>query len=208
MKSASWLMVVTGCALVAVGLGYYKYRQIQAGIAYGASFPEPVEAVEAAIVREELWQPTTAVTGDVRAIQSVDVSTELAGRIVEVGFAPGAAVSQGQLRKHAALDNGGTVSVTVDSAAGEHMAPGRIIARDALLSERSRNVSFRAPVDNSPRSLYPGMLVGTLFTLPSIYLLLASTHRPETDEVSTGTGDAIEPASDGEPRGAPEPSLT
>ena len=97
MKAVSWLMVVAACVLVAAGLGYYKYRQIQAAMAFGASFPEPVEAVEAAIVREELWQPTTAVTGDVRAIQTVDVSTELAGRIVEVGFAPGASVSQGQL---------------------------------------------------------------------------------------------------------------
>ena len=63
-------------------------------------------------------------------------------------------------------------------------------------------------VDNSPRSLYPGMLVGTLFVLPSIYLLLASTHRPETDEVSAAPGDEFEPATGGEARGVPEPNPT
>jgi len=274
MKAVSWLMVVAACVLVAAGLGYYKYRQIQAAMAFGASFPEPVEAVEAAIVREELWQPTTAVTGDVRAIQTVDVSTELAGRIVEVGFAPGASVSQGQLlvrldtseeraqraaaeaaaelarlalsrnerlmrsgaaaeeardtaraqfngamaavarlqavidkktlrapfdalaglhqlepgqyldsgsvvthlvgtgdevwidftlpQQHAALDIGGMVSVTVSSAVQEQVFPARIIARDAFLNERSRNISFRALMDNSQRGLYPGMLVSVI----------------------------------------------
>ena len=97
MKAASWIAVVLGCLLVAAGLGYYKYRQIQAAIAFGASFPEPVEAVEAAVVAEEFWQPTAEVTGEAVAPRAVDLSSELAGRIVEVSFAPGAAVDRGQV---------------------------------------------------------------------------------------------------------------
>lgn len=93
----SWLTVILLCALVAGGLGYFKYRQIQAGIARGAAFPEVVQAVEVFIVREEIWQPTTSVTGEVLAVRAVSVSNELAGRIVEVGFAPGSRVEAGQV---------------------------------------------------------------------------------------------------------------
>lgn len=93
----TWIAVVVLCLLVAAGLGYHKYRQIQAAIAFGASFPEPVEAVEPFIVREELWRPTTSVTGEVVAIRSVVVSNELPGTIAEVDFAAGATVDAGQV---------------------------------------------------------------------------------------------------------------
>ncbi len=92
-----WLIVITTCLVVAAGLGYYKYRQIQAGMAFAAAFPERVEAVEVFIAREEIWQPTTSVTAEVVAIQSIELSNELAGSIVEVGFAPGARVNKGQV---------------------------------------------------------------------------------------------------------------
>ena len=97
VKAGSWIAVILGCLLVAAGLGYYKYRQIQAAIAFGASFPEPVEAVEAAVVAEAFWQPAADVTGEVVSPRAVDLSSELAGRIVEVAFAPGAAVERGQV---------------------------------------------------------------------------------------------------------------
>ena len=92
-----WLIVISTCLVVAAGLGYYKYRQIQAGMAFAAAFPERVEAVEVFIAREEIWQPTTSVTAEVVAIQSIELSNELAGSIVEVGFAPGARVNKGQV---------------------------------------------------------------------------------------------------------------
>jgi membrane fusion protein (multidrug efflux system) len=92
-----WLIVITTCLVVAAGLGYYKYRQIQAGMAFAAAFPERVEAVEVFIAREEIWQPTTSVTAEVVAIQSIELSNELAGSVVEVGFAPGARVNKGQV---------------------------------------------------------------------------------------------------------------
>lgn len=92
-----WLSVIITCLLVAGGLGYFKYQQIQAGIAFAAAFPERMEAVEVFIAREEIWQPTTSVTAEVVAIQSIELSNELPGSIVEVGFAPGARVSKGQV---------------------------------------------------------------------------------------------------------------
>ena len=93
----SWLVVIGLCLAVAGGLGYYKYQQIQAAIAFGAAYPEPVESTDAFIAREEIWQPVTSVSAEVVAVRSVTLSNELAGTIVEVGFAPGAQVAQGQV---------------------------------------------------------------------------------------------------------------
>lgn len=96
-RAAIWLTAILLCVVTASGLAWYKYRQIQAGMAFAAAFPEPVEAVEGFTAREALWQPTTRVSGEVVAIRSVVIEAEVAGAIVEVGVAPGAAVTAGQL---------------------------------------------------------------------------------------------------------------
>ncbi|MEE4299848.1 MAG: efflux RND transporter periplasmic adaptor subunit [Pseudomonadales bacterium] len=97
MKFASWVLLVVVCLAITGGLGWYKYSQIRAAIAQGAAFPETVEAVEAFTVPEDRYRPSTRVPADVVAVRSVEVRTELEGRIVEVGFAPGARVDAGQL---------------------------------------------------------------------------------------------------------------
>ena len=93
----NWLVAVIACLAAAVGLGWYKYSQIQAAIAFAAEFPEPVEAVEGFTVRESLWQPTSRVSGEVVAVRAVVIAAEVAGTIVEVGVRPGGRVAEGQL---------------------------------------------------------------------------------------------------------------
>jgi len=97
MRWLSWLGVVIVCALVAVALGFYKYNSIQAAIAVGAAFPEPVEAVEVYVVREVAHQSSMSVPGEVVATQRAMLQNELKGRIVDVGFVPGAMVEKGQM---------------------------------------------------------------------------------------------------------------
>ncbi len=92
-----WLAAIALCAVFAIGLAWYKYRQIQAGIAFAAAFPERVEAVEGFTAREALWQRTTRVTGEVIAIHSVVIRAEVAGAIVEVAVEPGARVAANDL---------------------------------------------------------------------------------------------------------------
>lgn len=92
-----WLTAILLCVVAAFGLGWYKYSQIQAAIAFAAAFPEPVEAVEGFTAQEALWQPTTRMTGEVIAIRSAIIESEVAGTITEVGVEPGAAVTPGQL---------------------------------------------------------------------------------------------------------------
>jgi len=97
VKFVSWIILIVVCLAVALGLGAFKYREIQAGIEMGKAFPEPVEAIETFIARGSSWQPSTRVSAEVIAPQTANVSNELPGRITEVGFAPGAQVTKGQL---------------------------------------------------------------------------------------------------------------
>lgn len=93
----SWLIVVSVCLAVAGGLGYYKYSQIRAAMAFAAAYPEQVVAVESALAFEGLWQPETSVTAEVVATRSVTLSNELAGTIAAVGFISGAPVKAGDV---------------------------------------------------------------------------------------------------------------
>ncbi len=97
MKLLSWVAAMLACVLVAVALGLYKYNEIQAAIEMGKAFPEPAEAVEVYVVQPVRRRPSLSVTGEVVATQSATLQNELAGRIVEVGFAPGAQVEAGQV---------------------------------------------------------------------------------------------------------------
>ncbi len=97
MKWLSWLLVVVVCIAVAAAIGFYKYSEIQASIAQGKAFPEPVESVELYVVEQILRTPSLTVTGEVVSAQSAAVRSELNGRIVFVGFAPGARVTSGQV---------------------------------------------------------------------------------------------------------------
>ncbi|MEE2782532.1 MAG: efflux RND transporter periplasmic adaptor subunit [Pseudomonadota bacterium] len=97
MRWFSWTVVITTCIGVAALLGFYKYSEIQAAIAMGESFPEPVEAVEFYIVEQIERRPSLSVSGEVVATRSADLRNELKGRIIEVGFAPGAQVNKNQI---------------------------------------------------------------------------------------------------------------
>lgn len=97
MRWLSWLGVVVVCGCITAALGFYKYNEIQAAIAMGKAFPEPAEAVERYVVREQTRHPSVSVTGEIVATQSATLQNELKGRIVHVGFAPGVVVDAGRI---------------------------------------------------------------------------------------------------------------
>ena len=97
MRLRYWWLIIGCCLLLAAALGAYKYRQISAAIALARSFPEPAETIVAVPAAAFSWQPTVTATAEVIAVLDVALTNELAGRIVELGFAPGATVSKGQL---------------------------------------------------------------------------------------------------------------
>lgn len=93
----AWFSVLVVCAGIVAGLGYVKFNQIQAAIAFGASFPEPSEAVVMVPAEPTTYRSVIEAVGEVRATQEAEMITELSGRITRVGFAPGETVREGQV---------------------------------------------------------------------------------------------------------------
>jgi membrane fusion protein (multidrug efflux system) len=91
------LLMLLCVALAVAGIGYAKFRQIQAAIAMGKSFAPPPSAVTTLVLAPQKWEPVVRVIGTLRAVQGVTVSTDLAGVISEIGFESGAAVKKGAL---------------------------------------------------------------------------------------------------------------
>jgi membrane fusion protein, multidrug efflux system len=95
--SLAWVAVLLTIGGTAGGLGYYKYVEISAAIAAAEAFPEPREAVEAVRVRRGEWATSTRAVGTVVALRQVEIRNELAGTVVEMGFASGDIVEPGQV---------------------------------------------------------------------------------------------------------------
>jgi membrane fusion protein, multidrug efflux system len=90
------LMLVVLLALLG-GLGFVKYRQVEAAIAMGANFQLPPTAVTTVIAKRETWPSTLTVIGTAAAIQGVTVGADLPGTIDKIHFESGQWVKEGDI---------------------------------------------------------------------------------------------------------------
>jgi membrane fusion protein, multidrug efflux system len=90
------LMLVIVAALLG-GLGFLKYRQVEAAIVAGASFAPPPTAVTTVVAKRETWPSTLQVIGTVAAIQGVTVSADLPGTVDKIHFESGQSVQDGDI---------------------------------------------------------------------------------------------------------------
>jgi membrane fusion protein (multidrug efflux system) len=90
------LMLLVVAALLA-GLGFMKYRQVEAAIAMGASFAPPPTAVTTVVAKRETWPSTLEVIGTAAAIQGVTVGADLPGTVDKIHFESGQAVNEGDI---------------------------------------------------------------------------------------------------------------
>ena len=90
------LMLVVVLALLG-GLGFAKYRQVEAAIAMGASFQPPPTAVTTVIAKKTAWPSTLSVIGTAAAIQGVTVGADLPGTIDKIHFESGQWAHQGDI---------------------------------------------------------------------------------------------------------------
>lgn len=93
-KTILGIVIVVAALAVLAGI---KVMQIRKLMASGAAGQMPPETIASAIVTEEKWEGTLSAIGSVTAVQGVNVSAELAGKVVEIGFESGASVAQGDL---------------------------------------------------------------------------------------------------------------
>jgi len=88
------LIVIAGLVVLIAGLGFFKYRQIQAAIKGGAWTPPP-EAVTTTIASEAQWEGTLHAIGSATAVNGVVVSADLPGVVSSIEFESGHAVKKG-----------------------------------------------------------------------------------------------------------------
>ncbi|MDX2151900.1 MAG: efflux RND transporter periplasmic adaptor subunit [Bryobacteraceae bacterium] len=91
------LLMLAAAVVLVAGLGFIKFRQIQAGMSAAASFQPPPEAVTTVIARQERWQESVSLIGTVQAVQGVNVSADLPGIVSRIAFESGEAVEKGQV---------------------------------------------------------------------------------------------------------------
>ena len=95
LKRMIVMLAVT--ALFVAGLGFVKFRQIQAAIAQGAAFQPPPEAVTTLVAGREEWPSTLSAIGTLAAVQGVTVSADLPGTVERIAFDSGQHVRAGDV---------------------------------------------------------------------------------------------------------------
>lgn len=94
-RRLAWTLSALAAVLLIGGLATVKYMQIHAAIAYGKSFPEPSEAVIAAIAERRAITPTATAIGELQAKNVVELRIERAGVLRTVAFRSGDDVASG-----------------------------------------------------------------------------------------------------------------
>ena len=96
MRKRMMLAVAILVFLIA-GLGFFKFQQIRAAIAQGASYRPPPEAVTTVVAHRESWSDHLESIGTVTAVQGVTVSADLPGVVESIHFSSGGRVAAGQV---------------------------------------------------------------------------------------------------------------
>jgi len=92
-------MILMLAVLLAIigGLGFAKYKQVEAAIKMGASFAPPPTSVTTVVAKKETWPSTLSVIGSAAAIQGVTVSADLPGTIDKIHFESGQWIHEGDI---------------------------------------------------------------------------------------------------------------
>ncbi|HEX4484750.1 MAG TPA: efflux RND transporter periplasmic adaptor subunit [Terriglobales bacterium] len=91
------ILMLVLVALAIGGLGYFKFKQVQAAIAAGKNFTLPPTAVTTVVVKPEKWSSSFNVIGTMASVQGVTVSADLPGTVDKIHFESGQWVKQGDV---------------------------------------------------------------------------------------------------------------
>ena len=91
------LLMLGVVAVVLGGLATWKFQQVQAAMAGGASYQPPPEAVTTAIAAERPWDAGLEAIGTVTAVHGVTVAADLPGLVERISFDSGRRVREGEV---------------------------------------------------------------------------------------------------------------
>jgi len=97
MKKRTLVVVLVALVVVVAALAGVKALQIKAMINKGKAFVPPPEAVTTAIAVAQTWDSAMGATGSLSAVQGVNVSAEMPGKVVKLAIQSGMAVKKGDL---------------------------------------------------------------------------------------------------------------
>ncbi|MCF2858412.1 efflux RND transporter periplasmic adaptor subunit [Pseudoalteromonas sp. SMS1] len=97
MNMKRWLSAIFIVLVVIASLGFIKFKQVQAAIAFGESFPEPSASVKSTYAQATEHTNYVKVVGQLHAKQTITVRNEYSGLITFVGFNPGDIVEAEQV---------------------------------------------------------------------------------------------------------------
>ncbi|MDN5848798.1 MAG: efflux RND transporter periplasmic adaptor subunit [Nitrococcus sp.] len=137
-------LMVLALILVFGGIfGWKAFVRAQVGEALANSEPPPV-TVTATKAEVATWQPTLSAIGTLRAVQGVDMISEVAGRVETIKFESGTRVQQGDVLI--------TLAAGVDLAELSRLRAEEALARAALARQRhlaETNVASEAALDEA-----------------------------------------------------------
>src|SRR5688500_4676791 len=91
------ILMLAVAAIFVAGLGFVKFKQIQAAVAQNASFQPPPEAVTTIVAQQEEWPATLGAIGTMAPVQGVTVSADLPGIVDRIAFDSGKTVAKGDI---------------------------------------------------------------------------------------------------------------
>ncbi|HWO31742.1 MAG TPA: efflux RND transporter periplasmic adaptor subunit [Candidatus Acidoferrum sp.] len=95
---AKRMILMLGVTVVLLGgLGFMKFKQVEAAMQAGASFQPPPEAVTSIVAQRDQWPATMGVIGTMEAVHGVTVSADLPGVVERISFESGQSVSTGDV---------------------------------------------------------------------------------------------------------------
>jgi len=127
------IFAILGLVILIGVLAAIKVLQIRAMIDQGKKFVPPPETVTTAMVKTDSWENALTAVGTLTAVQGVNVSAELSGKVVEIAFESGTTVKKGALL------------ISQDTSSEEAQLPGleaqakltkTILDRDAKMLEK------------------------------------------------------------------------
>lgn len=146
-KTKRWLYPVlafVGIFLVFAVFGGIKFYSIMGMMKAFASAGPPKATVSAAPARQTEWRPAIQAIGTLTAINGVNVSSELAGKVVKIDFESGDTVKQGQLLVQ--LDDTQEQALLQQYQAQERLNKNNF---DRALSLRKKNLNSKQDLDNA-----------------------------------------------------------
>ncbi len=146
-KTKRWLYPLSaflGITLVFAVFGGIKACSIMGMMKAFANMKQPAVTVSAAPAKTVVWRPAIQAIGSITAVNGVDVSSELGGKVVDIKFQSGDEVKQGQLLVQ--LDDSQEQALLRQYQAQEKLNKNNF---ERALSLRKKNLNSKQDLDNA-----------------------------------------------------------